>query len=108
MNLFSLLPFILLSFILVLLTAEAIEIYLRRRKIPIRIHVNGTRGKSSVAEFIAAGLRASGRTPFAKITGIIPIDITSTQSSANNDPLLTIERTSALQREYSYLRRRAG
>jgi len=28
------------------------------RRIPMRIHVNGTRGKSSVTRLIAAGLRA--------------------------------------------------
>ena len=27
-----------------------------RRRVPIRIHVNGSRGKSSVARLIAAGL----------------------------------------------------
>jgi len=37
--------------------------------IPIRIHVNGTRGKSSVTRLIAAGLRAGGRRVFAKTTG---------------------------------------
>ena len=30
------------------------------RSIPIRIHVNGTRGKSSVTRLIAAGLREGG------------------------------------------------
>ena len=40
--------------------------------IPIRIHVNGTRGKSSVTRLIAAGLRASGKRTFAKTTGTAP------------------------------------
>lgn len=39
------------------------------RRIPVRIHVNGTRGKSSVTRLIAAGLRAGGRCTFAKTTG---------------------------------------
>jgi poly-gamma-glutamate synthase PgsB/CapB len=39
------------------------------RRIPIRIHVNGTRGKSSVTRLIAAGLRAGGVRTFAKTTG---------------------------------------
>lgn len=39
------------------------------RRIPVRVHVNGTRGKSSVTRLIAAGLRASGRRAFAKTTG---------------------------------------
>lgn len=38
-------------------------------RIPLRIHVNGTRGKSSVTRLIAAGLRAGGRTVVAKTTG---------------------------------------
>ncbi|MDT8903028.1 poly-gamma-glutamate synthase PgsB [Anaeroselena agilis] len=38
-------------------------------RIPLRIHVNGTRGKSSVARLIAAGLRAGGQTVVAKTTG---------------------------------------
>ena len=39
------------------------------RKLPLRIHVNGTRGKSSVTRLIAAGLRAGGHQVFAKTTG---------------------------------------
>lgn len=42
------------------------------KKIPIRIHVNGTRGKSSVARLIAAGLREGGIRTFAKTTGTLP------------------------------------
>jgi poly-gamma-glutamate synthase PgsB/CapB len=41
-------------------------------RIPIRIHVNGTRGKSSVARLIAAGLRHAGRTTCCKTTGTLP------------------------------------
>ncbi len=40
--------------------------------IPMRIHVNGTRGKSSVTMLIAAGLRAGGKRTFAKTTGTAP------------------------------------
>lgn len=40
--------------------------------IPIRIHVNGTRGKSSVTRLIAAGLRAGNIKTIAKITGTLP------------------------------------
>jgi len=40
--------------------------------IPIRIHVNGTRGKSSVTRLIAAGLRAGGMRVLGKTTGVIP------------------------------------
>ena len=41
----------------------------RLRRIPVRVHVNGTRGKSSVTRLIAGGLRAGGRRTFAKTTG---------------------------------------
>jgi len=40
--------------------------------VPIRIHVNGTRGKSSVTRLIAAGLRAGGIVTCAKTTGSAP------------------------------------
>lgn len=39
------------------------------QKIPLRIHVNGTRGKSSVTRLVAAGLSAGGYRVFAKTTG---------------------------------------
>jgi gamma-polyglutamate synthase len=42
------------------------------RKIPIRIHVAGTRGKSTTARLIAAGLRAGGHRVVAKTTGSEP------------------------------------
>ncbi len=42
------------------------------RAIQIRIHVNGTRGKSSVARLIAAGLNAAGIRAVAKTTGSAP------------------------------------
>lgn len=41
-------------------------------KIPIRIHVNGTRGKSSVTRLIGAGLRAGGINTITKVTGTYP------------------------------------
>ncbi len=53
----------------------ALESWHHRRnlsRIPIRIHVNGTRGKSSVTRLIAAGLRAGGIRTCAKTTGTLP------------------------------------
>ena len=44
----------------------------RLRRIPIRIHVNGTRGKTSVTRLIAAGLREAGVRCVAKTTGTVP------------------------------------
>lgn len=40
-----------------------------RRRIPIRVHVNGSRGKSSVARLIAAGMKAGGMQVVGKTTG---------------------------------------
>jgi len=60
---------------LVILVVWAIE-YVRHARnvsaIPIRIHVNGTRGKSSVTRLIAAGLRHGGITTVGKTTGTLP------------------------------------
>lgn len=58
-----------------LVTGGLIESISHRRRlgrIPIRIHVNGTRGKSSVARLIAAGLRAGGVRTCCKTTGTLP------------------------------------
>jgi gamma-polyglutamate synthase len=62
----------LLGVVLSYFIVERILIHRWRKNIPIRIHVNGTRGKSSVVRYISAGLRASGKRPFAKITGVRP------------------------------------
>ena len=65
----------LLILIIVLISFGILEIYLHTRSIsnlPIRIHVNGTRGKSSVTRLIAAGLRESGLKVLAKTTGTTP------------------------------------
>ena len=67
--------FILVSIALLLLSIGLIEFNLHQRvltTIPIRIHVNGTRGKSSVTRLIAAGLREGGVRTFAKTTGTAP------------------------------------
>lgn len=42
------------------------------RRFRVRVHVNGTRGKSSVTRLIAAGLRAGGIRTAAKTTGTLP------------------------------------
>lgn len=44
----------------------------RLQRIRLRIHVNGSRGKSSVTRLIAAGLRAGGIRTIAKTTGTLP------------------------------------
>ncbi len=59
----------------VLIVLGLLELVLHHRRlarIPIRIHVNGTRGKTSVTRLIAAGLREAGVRCVAKTTGTVP------------------------------------
>ena len=61
--------------LLILIALGIIESYvhsLSLAKLPIRIHVNGSRGKSSVTRLIASGLRAGGLKVIAKTTGTAP------------------------------------
>lgn len=51
---------------------EFIQHQKRIRSIPIRIHVNGTRGKSSVTRLIGAALRQAGIKTITKVTGTYP------------------------------------
>ncbi len=62
--------------LVVLGVVEALRHRRNLRKIPVRVHVNGTRGKSSVTRLIAAGLRESGMRTFAKTTGTLARVIT--------------------------------
>ncbi len=65
---------IILLLFLVLAIVGFGEAYLHGRnlsRIPIRVHVNGTRGKSSVVRLIAGGLRESGVVTCAKTTGTL-------------------------------------
>jgi poly-gamma-glutamate synthase PgsB/CapB len=52
-----------------------VEFILHQRRIysiPVRIHVNGTRGKSSVTRLIGAALREGGIQTITKVTGTYP------------------------------------
>jgi len=64
---------LILPVLLAFLVAVGINERRRHRRalarIPIRVHVNGTRGKSSVTRLIAAGLRSGGIRTMAKTTG---------------------------------------
>jgi gamma-polyglutamate synthase len=65
-----------LSAVTLLIVILGIAEYAAHKKnlkaIPVRIHVNGTRGKSSVTRLIAAGLREAGIKTCAKTTGTLP------------------------------------
>jgi poly-gamma-glutamate synthase PgsB/CapB len=52
-----------------------IEFYFHQKRIysiPIRIHINGTRGKSSVTRLVGAALREAGIQTITKVTGTYP------------------------------------
>lgn len=57
------------------LLGEARTVKAARRKIEHVVHVNGTRGKSTVSRLIEAGLRAEGLRVFCKTTGTDPVTI---------------------------------
>lgn len=63
--------FILFS-IIVMLIVERQMIQISLRHLSLRILVNGTRGKSSVTEYVAAGILQSQGRVMAKVTGIVP------------------------------------
>ena len=50
---------------------EAYRLKAALSRIPVRIHVNGTRGKSSVTRLITGGLRENGMVTCAKTTGTL-------------------------------------
>lgn len=51
---------------------EKLLINYYRKKIPLIIHINGIRGKSTTTRLIDAGLRNSGFKVFSKTTGTVP------------------------------------
>jgi poly-gamma-glutamate synthase PgsB/CapB len=58
-----------------LIVSGVLELAVHRRRlarVPLRIHVNGTRGKSSVTRLIAAALREGGIVACCKTTGTLP------------------------------------
>jgi len=67
--------YILIPLLIILITFGVIEFHRHKKNIysiPIRIHINGTRGKSSVTRLIGAGLRAGGISTITKVTGTFP------------------------------------
>ncbi len=81
----------------VLASLGCLEAYWHRRQrstIPIRIHVNGTRGKSSVTRLIAAGLRSAGIRTCAKTTGTLPRFILP---DGSEEPIVRVGRTNVIE-----------
>tara|TARA_Y100001970_G_scaffold169464_1_gene207204 strand:+ start:499 stop:1653 length:1155 start_codon:yes stop_codon:yes gene_type:complete len=72
-SLISINSLLIIIFILIIIGSIEMQMHLKSLdKIPIRIHVNGTRGKSSVVRLIASGLRNGGYKTLAKTTGTVP------------------------------------
>lgn len=60
---------------IVYLIQEAWQVHRARTRLTHVVHVNGTRGKSTVSRLIDAGLRAGGLQVFCKTTGTDPMTI---------------------------------
>ena len=65
----------LFSLYLLYLLWEAHAVRIARKKLAHVVHVNGTRGKSTVSRLIEAGLREGGMRVFCKTTGTDPMTI---------------------------------
>ncbi len=67
--------YLLFGLVVIAIIVGIIEFRLHQKRIysiPIRIHINGTRGKSSVTRLIGAGLREGGISCITKVTGTFP------------------------------------
>ncbi|MBU1011756.1 MAG: poly-gamma-glutamate synthase PgsB [Bacteroidetes bacterium] len=58
--------------ILLLMIGESLVINNCVKKIAVRIHINGTRGKSTITKYIFSGLKEDGLKVLGKVTGEIP------------------------------------
>jgi poly-gamma-glutamate synthase PgsB/CapB len=81
-------------FLLLLGGLEAWSHRRRLRAIGVRVHVNGTRGKSSVTRLVAAGLRAQGFCVVAKTTGTLPRLI---RPDGSEDPIHRVSRPNVIE-----------
>jgi len=94
---------ILIILVILLLVLGIIEFKLHSNslsKIPIRIHVNGSRGKSSVVRLIASGLRSGGLKTIAKTTGTSPRII----DEDGNDKYIHRLRSASIGEQISLIR----
>ena len=74
-----------------------------RARVPLRIHVNGTRGKSTTTRLIAGMLRAAGKATMAKVTGEQPLVI----DAAGVEHRLNRIGPARIQEQAHFLRRAA-
>ena len=77
----------LIGLYILFLRIEKIKHEKRVKSIPVRIWVNGSRGKSSVTRLIAAGLRGGGKKVIAKTTGTRASFITDNR---NEQPIIRL------------------
>jgi len=68
----------------------------------LRIHVNGTRGKSSVTEYIAAGLLKGYPEVMSKVTGVVP-----TVSINGKDQVLGRSGVARVQEQFDIIKKAA-
>ena len=89
---------------LLLLVFESYRARRARASIPHVVHVNGTRGKSTVSRLIDAGLRAGGLRVFCKTTGTDPMTI---DVNDKEEPVLRKGGTN-IREQLTILRHAAG
>lgn len=82
---------------------ERLLINYYRKKIPLIIHINGIRGKSTTTRLIDAGLRNCGYKVFSKTTGTIP-----TMIDSNNQDIVIKRLGKANIREQIKMLRKAA
>ncbi len=92
------------AFCLAYLAWESTEARRARKKLAHVVHVNGTRGKSSVSRLIDAGLRAGGLRVFCKTTGTDPMTI---DTQDREEPLRRRGRVN-IREQLAILRRAAA
>jgi gamma-polyglutamate synthase len=63
---------VIMVLMLVVLIFEKLIMQRCVNRLPLRIHINGTRGKSTVTEYIGAGLLEAHMDVITKVTGIVP------------------------------------
>jgi len=93
-----------LSLMLLILVLVGLREYhlhkLSLMNLPIRVHINGSRGKSSVTRLVAAGLRAGGLKTVAKTTGSAPRII----DQNGNDKIIHRLRSASIGEQVKLLR----